>query len=202
LSQVKRGHPKTHDQQEVPFDQEEATPTEEPQPLSEKANVEEEISQVQHKNKNAGNAKTILLIFVGILLAFYGLFKIYAPKWEQQRNEREMAPIREALSNHMNRTASLEDSVHQVIQEHMKANGPYLLWSNDTTAQLKYVPIMQMHPSKTGIVSLVNTKLSDQLETFFAKPDSVPWAMAKKYERPSFYLTTRWPTLKVNTPTC
>lgn len=150
------------------------------------------------QNRKGIGKKTAIpagILTLVIALAIY-LQNDVLPKWEQQRNRKEMAPIREAVSQHMSHTASLKDSVRKVVNAYTEANGPYLLWSNDTTAQLRYVPIIKLHQSKTGIVSLVNTELSDQLETFLAKPDSVPWAMAMENERTSFYLKTRWPAFK------
>lgn len=190
LSQIKNGHLKTHDRQEVSFNQEEETPTEEPQPLVEKASVGEEISQVQHKNQNAGNAKTILLIFVGILLAFYGLFKIYAPKWEQQRNEREISTLRQGMMDDWDKKANLQDSVPQIIHQYAHAHGPYYLYTNDATAKVIYLPRLRIEQKQQrGVVSLVaDDGRSEKLKAFLDRPDSMPWDVSIENRYTSFRL--------------
>lgn len=139
----------------------------------------QELKHVQKKNKNSGNARTFLLVLSGVVLALYGLIQTCGSEWVHERNEKEMAPIRQAVMDNLDEKATLEDSARIVMHAFAKEHGPYYLFTNDTGAAIAYLPRLNIQRSKTHITSLVdNNDVTDKLKSFLKHPDSATWDMA------------------------
>lgn len=152
--------------------------------------IELELRNVQRKNKGSRKNTAIISGLTLLVLALLGLFKVYAPRWEQSRNEKERQMIGQGLALQQEKKANLMDSAQALIREYTDKNGPYFLYSNDSTATLRYLPVIQFNnPSSGGIKSLVLDDRPEKLKAFLANPDSASWAIALKTSDQAFYQT-------------
>ncbi len=114
-----------------------------------------------------GNSKAVWAIPIGLAFALIGLFKTCGKEWFGKR-EPDFAKMAEQSE------LRYEDNIEAakaVMQEYLKTQGAYFLYTNDTAARAELLPDID-DSNPTGIHAFQHTTANSELQAFIEHPDS------------------------------
>lgn len=114
-----------------------------------------------------GNSKAVWAVPVGLAFAVIALFKTCGKEWFG-KNDPDFAKM--AQQSELRYEDNIE-SAKAVMQEYLKTQGAYFLYTNDTAARAELLPDID-DSNPTGIRAFQHTNANSELQAFIEHPDS------------------------------